>query len=81
MARFCLFGDSYVERLRRYSNNRLAVPGEVHFVGRGGLRTDRLDDRMLQRLKNINADAVIINAGGINMLGVINMYRKFGEDL
>lgn len=64
MARFCLFGDSYVERLRRYSNNALPIPGEVHFIGRGGLRTNRLDESMLLRMKLLKAETVFVNIGG-----------------
>ena len=35
-----IFDDNYVRKLEDYCKGDLGVPGEVHWLGRGGIRTD-----------------------------------------
>ena len=66
MARFAIFGDSYVRRLNFHciDKHRIAVPGTVKWFHKGGLRTDRMDHYLYQRVLHEEADVVIINLGG-----------------
>ena len=49
MARYGLFGDSYIKRLQRFWDGDLHVPGSSKFVHRGGLRCDRLNEVMKEK--------------------------------
>lgn len=64
MLTFGLFGDSYIERLRRYCDGNLTVHGRTEFFAMGGLRTDRMDQGLLERLLEAHVDVVVINVGG-----------------
>ena len=50
MARFGLFGDSYIKRLQNFCDGDLHVPGSTRFVHRGGLRCDGIDEMMEKKL-------------------------------
>lgn len=59
-----LFGNSYVKRLREFCSGRLHVPGDVYWYGRGGLRTDRMDYRLYDRMLRKRPQIAVINIGG-----------------
>lgn len=64
MARYALFGSSYIARLGRYCNHSLDVPGTCRFFGKGGMRSDRIPQDILQELIDYRPDIVFIHLGG-----------------
>lgn len=66
MAKFAIFGDSYVKRLERFCRNgtKLQVPGNVQFFGKGGLRTDKMDNKLYSDCLHSQAHTVILHVGG-----------------
>ena len=63
MARFGLFGDSYIKRLDKFFNGSIRVPGESIFVHQGGLRLDRLTDTMKHKMKTAETDIIFPSIG------------------
>ena len=59
-----IFGDSYVRRPEDYCKGDLGMPGEVHWLGRGGIRTDIKNQALYRRLLELRPDAAIIHLGG-----------------
>ncbi|XP_033730279.1 uncharacterized protein LOC117319617 [Pecten maximus] len=64
MAKFAVFGSSYVTRLERYCHGDLKVPGTVRFFGKGGMRSDSIPRQLLRDLIEYNPDVVLIQLGG-----------------
>lgn len=64
MAKFGVFGDSYVERMRRDCGGTVMVHGMTRFFGKGGLRTDRMDENLLARVINAHVNVLVVNIGG-----------------
>ena len=64
MARFGLFGDSYIKRLDKFFNGDIPVPGESIFVHQGGLGLDRLTDTMKHKMKAVETDIIFLSIGG-----------------
>ena len=67
MARYRLFGDSYIKRLYRFCNGDLHVPGSSKFVYRDGLGCDRLDEAMKKKMKAAKTDFIFLSTGGNNI--------------
>ena len=68
MPTFALFGDSYIRRLQKYCNGDFAVPGEVYFYRKMGLRTDRMEPGLWKRCLRREADVCFISVGGKNIM-------------
>jgi len=64
MAVTVFFGSSFIERLRKYCEEDMEVPGTTIFCGKGGLRTDRMDTALLHRALKTNADIAYLQLGG-----------------
>ena len=65
MTSFALFGSSYISRLMRHCDGDLQISGiNTQFFGRGGLRTDRMDEELLRRAVDTRADYVFLHIGG-----------------
>ena len=65
MARYGLFGDSYIKKLYRFCDGDLHVPGSSSFVHRGGLRCDRLDQTIKKKMKAaaVKTDFIFLSIG------------------
>lgn len=63
MVRITLFGDSYITRLERYCKGQLRIPGDVQFLGKGGLKTSRMDNSLFRKVLTSESDAVFLNIG------------------
>lgn len=68
MAKIALFGDSYLARLQRFSNDDLRVPVNANFFCVGGMRadsvfTDRRFREQFDRMLEFRPEAVFINLG------------------
>lgn len=59
-----IFGDSFIQRLRKFCKGSLKVPGNVYWYGKGGLRTDRMDEHLLNRMIQRAPDVAFICVGG-----------------
>ena len=72
-----LFGDSYITRLSLHCKNNLGVPGHVLFLGKGGLRTDHMDNRMLNRAQRCKARVAFVHIGGNDISPYSSPYDIF----
>ena len=68
-----IFGDSYVEHLRRYCDNDLRVPGTTYWFGKGGMtadfklkngKNDVVAEDLYQRMLDLRPDVAFINVSG-----------------
>ena len=68
-----IFGDSYVEHLRRYCENDLRVPGKTYWFGKGGMTAnfkkkngekDVVAEDLYQRMLELRPDVAFINVSG-----------------
>lgn len=64
MARYAVFGDSYVRRLRDFRDFSLNMDGEVRFFCLGGMRVHDVPDWLWSKLMQYQATHVFINLGG-----------------
>ena len=82
MARFGLFGDSYIKRLQNFCDGDLHVPGSTRFVHRGGLRCDGIDEVMEKKLTAAakKTDIVFLSIGG-NDISPISKPEKIYDDI
>ena len=82
MARFGLFGDSYIKRLQNFCDGDLHVPGSTRFVHRGGLRCDGIDEMMEKKLTAAaeKTDIVFLSIGG-NDISPISKPEKIYDDI
>lgn len=63
MARYAVFGDSYVRRLGEFGGN-YDVEGEVECFGVGGMRTDSIPNWLWQKMEEFAPTHVFIHLGG-----------------
>ncbi|OWF37614.1 hypothetical protein KP79_PYT10423 [Mizuhopecten yessoensis] len=65
MPTLILYGSSYIERLRRHCDGDLCISGvNTVFFGRGGLRTDRMDQRFVRQAIATGAEFAFLHVGG-----------------
>ena len=66
MARFSLFGDSYIKRLQKFCGGDLRVPGSTRYVRKGGLGCDTLTKKLRDRMiaTAATSDYVFLSIGG-----------------
>ena len=62
MARYAVFGDSYVRRLGEFGGN-YDVEGEVECFGVGGMRTDSIPNLLWQKIEEFAQTHVFIHLG------------------
>lgn len=59
-----IFGDSFIKRLRKFCKGSLKVLGNFYWYGKRGLRTDRMDEHLLNRMIQRAPDVAFICVGG-----------------
>lgn len=63
MNRFAVFGDAYVTSQGTF-RGAFQLPGEVRFIGRGGMRVNSVPDKLWEELLNYDLTRVILHLGG-----------------
>ena len=77
MARYCLFGDSYIKRMKSFCQGDLNLPGTATFIYKGGLRTDTVSADMIERLKKEKPSHVFLSIGGNDISPVSKPYQIY----
>ena len=63
MAKYAVFGSSFINRLRTFCNGDMKVPGVCKFFGKGGMTAKEVSTELLDDLKEFEPDVVFVQLG------------------